>query len=412
MSTATMIVGDVRDVLATIPDGSVDLVLSSPPFWALRSYLAADDPDKHREIGAESSPGEYLRTQLELAQEYRRVLAPHGSLVYEIGDTYAGSGGAGGDYNEGGFRDGQVGAARRTRLNRSSVPLDKSMCGIPTLFAWSLAYGRNLLAPEQTFAPWRIRNLIAWCRPNPPVGALGDKWRPATSYITVACVGARRWFDLDAVRTEHKSDPAKYSGNGYSKSSPAGIPGNESMPGPAGAPPLDWYSEIDDGPNGDRLWIMNTAPYPGSHYATFPPELPRRIIESMCPRQVCTICGTPSTRIVEATEDYASRPFAGRDFRLNRNGDRGLNDTRNSDRPTAAFVTLGWTDCGCSTDGTPHWRNGLVLDPFGGSGTTGAVATGLGRDCTLIDLDGRNIDLARDRIGMFLDVDDRRAGVA
>ena len=55
-----------------------------------------------------------------------------------------------------------------------------------------------------------------------------------------------------------------------------------------------------------------------------------------------------------------------------------------------------------------HYRNGVVLDPFGGSGTTGMVATGLGRDAILIDLDERNADLARDRIGMFLTVTDTR----
>jgi len=48
--SARYIVGDIRDVLATIPDGSVDLILTSPPFLALRSYLPADHPDKGREI--------------------------------------------------------------------------------------------------------------------------------------------------------------------------------------------------------------------------------------------------------------------------------------------------------------------------------------------------------------------------
>jgi hypothetical protein len=55
----------------------------------------------------------------------------------------------------------------------------------------------------------------------------------------------KRWFDLDAVRTEHKLDPAKYSGNGYSKGHPDGIPGNESMPGNPAAPPLDWWDETE-----------------------------------------------------------------------------------------------------------------------------------------------------------------------
>lgn len=48
---------------------------------------------------------------------------------------------------------------------------------------------------------------------------------------------------------------------------------------------------------------------------------------------------------------------------------------------------------------------GTILDPFGGSGTTAAVATGHGRNCIAIDLDERNADLARERVGMFLEVE-------
>jgi len=59
--------------------------------------------------------------------------------------------------------------------------------------------------------------------------------------------------------------------------------------------------------------------------------------------------------------------------------------------------TTGWTDCGHDS-----WRPGVVLDPFAGSGTTLAVASGHGRDSIGIDLDARNLDLARERVGMFL----------
>ncbi len=71
---------------------------------------------------------------------------------------------------------------------------------------------------------------------------------------------------------------------------------------------------------------------------------------------------------------------------------------------------LNWScpHCGCDELSyvEDHWRNGVVLDPFAGSGTTLAVATGHGRDAIGIDLDARNADLARERIGMFLTVTD------
>ena len=48
--------GDCRDTLATIPTGTVQMCVTSPPYWGLRSYLPKGHPDKHREIGQEKTP--------------------------------------------------------------------------------------------------------------------------------------------------------------------------------------------------------------------------------------------------------------------------------------------------------------------------------------------------------------------
>jgi DNA modification methylase len=352
--TATYHVGDVFDVMATLPDDSVDLVLTSPPFLALRSYLPDDDPNKGREIGQETTPAEFLDTLLALTAEWGRLLAPHGSIAVELGDTYSGDDSCG-------------------------WPLAKSLCGIPTLYAWSLAYGRNLLTGEESPAgQWRIRNVVAWVRPNPPVGALGDKFRPATSYITIATQARDRWFDLDAVRTENprvNEDPGGYR-------MVSGKPSHDAGPrsqNPAGAPPLDW-------------WEVSTEAYSGSHYATWPRKLLTRPIETMCPRHVCQTCGEPRRRLIERT-DWP-------DDRRNRSDERMADHGggRHGDR-CARISPDVWTDCGHD-----DYRRGIVLDPFAGSGTTLAVATGLGRDAIGIDLDARNADLARERVGMFLEV--------
>lgn len=66
-------------------------------------------------------------------------------------------------------------------------------------------------------------------------------------------------------------------------------------------------------------------------------------------------------------------------------------------RQPILITGLTWTDCGHNA-----WRNGIVMDPFAGSGTTLAAAVGLGRDAIGIDLDERNVHLARERVGMFL----------
>jgi hypothetical protein len=78
VTTARFIVGDSLTVLRSMPDASVDLVLTSPPFLALRSYLPLDHPDKALEMGSEPTPGEFIDALLEVVEECRRVVAPHG----------------------------------------------------------------------------------------------------------------------------------------------------------------------------------------------------------------------------------------------------------------------------------------------------------------------------------------------
>ncbi len=163
MTTVTFHVGDVRDVMATMADDSVNLVVTSPPFLALRSYLPADHPDKAREIGSEPTPAAYLDTMLELTQEWRRLLTPTGSLCVEIGDTYSGAGGYGSPdsinpaYDAERFAERWEGrTAKRFKTKDDGWPLAKSLCGIPTLYCWSLAYGHNLLNPATRFDPWRF----------------------------------------------------------------------------------------------------------------------------------------------------------------------------------------------------------------------------------------------------------------
>ena len=403
--TADYRVGDVFDRLAEIPDGSVDLVLTSPPFLALRSYLPADHPDKGKEIGSEPDPAAFIDTLLALTAEWVRVLAPHGSMAVELGDTYSGSSSGGGDLiaGSGSFDGKKIAAAadngiQSTRRAGKSWPRGKSLALIPELYRIALSYGVHPLTGQPSPAGKLIvRNVVRWHRPNPPVGALGDKYRPSTSDMVIACTSAKRWFDLDAVRTPHADHTLKYNGGTRPHTGERGGQGTVkemaegAMSNPAGAPPLD-------------TWTIPTAPYKGSHYATFPPQLCTIPIQSMCPQHVCVTCGEPRRRIVEPTAEYANRPNAGRDF-LGTSHDRGKGMSaeapyRSGSDPSrvgASFTTLDWTDCGHNT-----WRNGVVLDPFAGSGTTLMVANGNGRDSIGIDIDERNAELAYGRLGMFL----------
>ena len=344
MSEAVWHTGDALTVLRTLETDSVDLVLTSPPFLALRSYLPADHPDKDREMGSEATPGAYVDALMEVVEECRRVLTPHGSICLELGDTFSGSGGAGGDYNDKGLREGQPrfrqqqpnmawrlnddGSVKTDSARRASElhnqphvvpehagpgwPLAKSLTLVPEIVRFTMVYGFNPLTGRET-EPWRLRNVIRWVRPNPPVGALGDKFRPATTEMLVACVSKDRYFDLDAVRKPYEhpnhSQLGKLAKGGTKDQTKAGnwdtYPARTEHP--AGAPPLDW-------------WQIPTAPYKGAHYATFPPALCVKPILAMCPQRVCRVCGKPSQRITEQTEEYAA-------FRAAKNaGEHGQTD--------------------------------------------------------------------------------------
>lgn len=397
-------IGDTRELCAALPDRSVNLVATSPPFLALRSYLPADHVSKHAEIGSEPDPATFLDTLLGLTAEWGRVLTDDGSIAIELGDTYAGGSAQGTD--QGGSERypngrGQAGLLAHTK-SLGEWPQAKSLALIPQLYATSLAYGRNLLTGEPSPAGrWLVRNMIVWHRPNPAVGALGDKFRPSTSYITVATRSPKRWFDLTAVRTEHsranfgnlttgrmERDTGSRSDDGKQWYSDAN---------PAGAPPLDcWFDGYDE----HDTWTITTQPSRLAHYAMWPPKLAERLILSMCPEQVCTVCGTPRRRI-EGAAEYVSTT-GGRvvnQWAYERVAD-GVNtwnvEGGNPGHAVRTAATIGWTECACAVAGDKY-RPGVVLDPFAGTFTTGLVAELHGRHGIGFDLNPANADLVEPR---------------
>lgn len=325
--TARFIIGDSLTVVRSLPDASAHMVLTSPPYLRQREYLPTDHPDKALEVGREPTPGEFLEALLCLMDELWRVLTPDGTFWVNLGDKHAGSGGAGGDYNAGGAKEGQpkFGAVRPG----PGWPLDQSVCWTPHLFGASLAYGRNLLTGVE-HQKWVTRPAVTWCKPGVQPGRDGRKFRTATELVIYGGKHQEHYFDLDGVRydpppenertTWNQQGPKQRLQGGKSSQATGMARYTKRTFNENGAPPLNY-------------WIIPTQSYEGAHFATFPPDL-------------CVI-------------------------------------------PVIA---------GCPAGGT-------ILDPFGGTGVSAMVATGHGRNAILIDLDERNADLARERVGMWLTVE-------
>src|SRR6056297_3641965 len=93
--------GDCLEVLRQLPEQSVQCCVTSPPYWKLRDY------GEEGQLGLEPTPEEYVQKLVAIFREVWRVLRDDGTVFLNLGDSYNGSGGAGGDYAAGGLKDGQ-----------------------------------------------------------------------------------------------------------------------------------------------------------------------------------------------------------------------------------------------------------------------------------------------------------------
>lgn len=124
-----------------------------------------------------------------------------------------------------------------------------------------------------------------------------------------------------------------------------------------------------------------------------PQKLARICILAGSPREVCTKCGKPRTRILERNRK-ATRP--GKDTKVAGHDNKTVGN-RDPQRHVTETKTIGWSDCGCGA----KFRPGLVCDPFGGVGTSGIVAAQLGRNYLLIEMSEKYAAIARKRLQKY-----------
>lgn len=311
--TVTLLLGDTIEQMRTLPDGSVDCVVTSPPYFGLRDY---GNPGQY---GLEETPAAYVETMRQVFAEARRVLADDGTLWLNLGDSYAtpvkGSGGGSGKSTlgkgcDGTNRmtpDGVERSQKRQRMEPRRLAPDrptKNLLGIP----WRTAFA---LQDDS----WILRNEIIWSKPNAMPESARDRMSSKHEHLFMFAKQPRYWFDLDAIREPHAANERK---SGARASRARGLSHHRTVAGEYAGPDTR-------GRNPGDIWEMATRPYPAAHFATFPMELPLRCIKA-----------------------------------------------------------------GCKPGGT-------VLDPFSGSGTTGAAARQLGRRYVGIDLNPAYHDLAKGR---------------
>lgn len=200
--------GDCRDLMqAMIADGvRVQTIVTSPPYWGLRSYLPEGHPDKHREIGQEPTLREFIDTLVGVFDLARELLADDGTLWLNMGDSYAGSR-SGPDVGSTlqGTRRNQA-ESRKARVSmtasrrRDDAPVPRSDVRVDGLKPKDLVGQPWRLAFALQDAGWYLRQDIIWAKPNPMPESVRDRCTKAHEYLFLLSKSEKYFYDFDAMQ--------------------------------------------------------------------------------------------------------------------------------------------------------------------------------------------------------------------
>lgn len=451
LGSATILEGDVRESLATLPADHFHCVVTSPPYWALRSYLSKDHSLKSLELGSEPTPEAYIDKMVAVFRDVRRVLRPDGLCWVDIGDCYAHASTPGGAAPVGERRGRKTDASRRDEMGGNLAPGLKSgdMCLIPSRLALALQADG-----------WYVRQIVIFSKPSPmPESLSGTRWErcrvkvapknvntgkkgnnghgaqqngefvsqatwqpcpgcdkcratggyvlrrgswrctTAHEYVLMLAKSPSYFSDQEAVKEEaiHDGRVVTVTAKGFAGQA-AGIGEHGSGNAVVGA-----HVEVH-GRNPRSVWTIGPEPLSEPHYAAFPSALPEKCINaSTSAKGCCPVCGAQVARIVDSVSLKRERP---NDI-TKRTGEDG---TGNHCGNTVAGVesrTIGWRPT-CDHAEAANPVPCRVLDPFGGSGTTALQSLRMGREATLCELNPDYVAMATRRIraefGLFTEV--------
>jgi site-specific DNA-methyltransferase (cytosine-N4-specific) len=270
--TVTLHHGDALDVARAMPSGSVDCIVTSPPYYGLRDYGAEG------QYGNEETLPDYIETMRALFAELRRVLADDGTFWLNLGDSYSGSWGNQGRKAERGTQravnkpmmqkvhDGRYpDAGTKTGSIRPGQPPAKNLMGVP----WRVAFA---LQDDG----WILRNSIIWAKPNAMPESIQDRLSTKHENLFMFSKSPRYWFDLDPIREPVQEN--NHTGHVFGRAKKAQALQTGSSARRTGG----IYEPTGKGKNPGDVWTIPTQPYPGAHFAVFPQELPRRCIVAGC----------------------------------------------------------------------------------------------------------------------------------
>lgn len=266
--------GDCIELLKAMPSESVQCCVTSPPYWGLRDYGVEG------QIGLEASPEMYVEKMVDVFREVRRVLREDGTLWLNLGDSYYGSW-----QNYGG---GNRGAGKQRPIIKGSAAQNPVWEGLEDARPAATQPHPTLKPKDLVGIPWRValalqadgwwlRCDIIWSKPNPMPESVTDRPTKAHEYIFLMTKSERYFYDSEAIKEPCESGPSDIKkmtegmeriGGKYKilddPLSKASSKTNIGQKRSVGSP---------DGRNRRSVWTVGTHPFPGAHFATFPPKL-------------------------------------------------------------------------------------------------------------------------------------------
>jgi len=284
----TILQGDCREVLATLPEGSVNCCVTSPPYWGLRDY-GVDG-----QIGLEQTPDDYVSQMVAVFREVRRVLKDDGTLWLNLGDSYANVGKHGG--STGGKHvsalHGDTGVGR-SRKNYGDLK-GKDLVGIPWMVAFALRADG-----------WWLRGDHVWGKPNGMPESVEDRPGRSHEYVFQLAKSERYYYDVKAVRTapkastvtrlaqdvENQAGSERANGGGKTNGTMKAVRKTDKQRGHtrrhAGFndrwDAMEKTEQQEDGANLRSIWWIPPAQCKESHFAVMPERVAQICILAGCP---------------------------------------------------------------------------------------------------------------------------------
>lgn len=405
----TILAGNIMDRIDDIPDQHVSCIITSPPYWSLRVYTDEDKPippsiwdedtDCEHEfvkikttvrtkmntqgntetrihkkavtnkseytmkcskcnawkgqLGQEPDPILYVKHLVQVFRKIKRILRDDGTLWVNIGDTYSGSGGAGGDWDKGKRADQPKWRQPKIDFKR------KGMLLIPERF---------VIAMQED--GWIVRNVISWNKPAPMTESMDDRssrdFEPIYFFVKKPNYAYNQRFEpmsLSSIR--RLSQDIKNQDGSYRVNAGAKING-----------PMKAVGNPLLGRNKKTTWVVNTVSYKGAHFAVMPKKIAEEAILAGSPRYICATCDRP---YIQIHDEY--------------NVDTGNDLSKH--RQTIIRSNLRYAP-NCICEGEK--RRSIVFDPFMGTGTVAYVARQYDRDWLGVEISDEYIGLIKERL--------------